>query len=188
MRNRAIDGVEALEAEATVPEATPAGAARAAALVDRIVPRRLDNRYRGHGAALWILCLLLFFKGLISLGSLVDPARGYSADGIPLGAYPPPAAQAVIGVGAFLDAEGLVLVLLFAFALVRYRAMIPLIYLVLAIEFLAHKGVGMWRPIMRTAENSGSFVTLGMFALTLAGLALAVTGKGYSERRAAALQ
>jgi hypothetical protein len=160
-----------MAAGSTAVHDAPTRRSRPVPIVARLLPKALDNRYRGHPAALWILGLLLFFKGLINLGSLVDPARGYVADGIPLGAYPPSAAQAVVGVGAFLDAEG--------------RAMVPLMYLVLVIEFLAHKGVGMWRPIVRTAEYSGSFVTLGMFALTLAGLVLAMTGKDYSARRAA---
>ena len=174
-----------MAAGSTAVHDAPTRRSRPVPIVARLLPKALDNRYRGHPAALWILGLLLFFKGLINLGSLVDPARGYVADGIPLGAYPPSAAQAVVGVGAFLDAEGLLLVLLFVLALVRYRAMVPLMYLVLVIEFLAHKGVGMWRPIVRTAEYSGSFVILGMFALTLAGLVLAMTGKDYSARRAA---
>jgi hypothetical protein len=153
---------------------------RAAPLLERVFPKVLDNRSRGHAAALWIFGLLVVFKALISVGSLADPARGYVADGIPLGAYPPAAAQVVIGVGAFLDVEILILVLLSVLALVRYRAMVPLMYLVLVIEFLAHKGVGIWRPIARTGGSSASLVTLGIFALTLVGLALSVTGKGYS--------
>ncbi|HEY1927862.1 MAG TPA: hypothetical protein VGG92_10395, partial [Caulobacteraceae bacterium] len=88
--------------------------------------------------------------------------------------------QAVIGVGAFLGVEGLMLGLLFLLALVRYRAMIPLMYLVLAIEFLAHKGAGLWRPILPTGGSSGTLIPLALFAVTLVGLALAVTGRGYS--------
>ncbi|HEY2050266.1 MAG TPA: hypothetical protein VGH03_13060 [Caulobacteraceae bacterium] len=147
--------------------------------MDRILPKTVDNRYRGHAAALWLFGLLVLFKAMISFVSLADPVRGYVADGIPLNTYSAAAARALIGVGAFLDVELLMLVLLFVLALVRYRAMIPLMYLVLVVEFLAHKGVGIWRPIARIGGSAASFATLGVFALTLIGLALAVTGRGY---------
>ncbi|HEY1925985.1 MAG TPA: hypothetical protein VGG92_00840 [Caulobacteraceae bacterium] len=160
----------------------PSQGSRAAPVLERVFPKALDNRYRGHAVALWIFGLLVVFKAMISLVSLADPARGYAADGIPLNTYSPAAAQAVIGVGAYLDVELLMLVLLFVLALVRYRAMVPLMYVVLAIEFLAHRGAGLWRPIARIGGSSASFTTLGVFALTLIGLALAVTGRGYRAK------
>lgn len=168
-----------MEAQSTALQ-SPRGRRRPAPLMARLFPQALDNRYRGHAVALWLFGLLVFFKGMISLVSLVDPARGYAADGIPLQTYPAAAAQAVVGVGAYLDVELLILVLLSVPALVRYRAMVPLMYFVLVIEFFAHKGAGLWRPILRAAGQSGDFVTLGLFALTLIGLALALTGKGYA--------
>ena len=148
--------------------------------LERLFPQALDNRYRGHVAALWLLGLLVFVKAMISLVSLVDPAAGYKADGIPLGAYPPGAAHAVIGVGAYLDVELLMLVLVFIGALVRYRSAVPLMYLLLVVEFLAHKWAGLRFPIVRAGGGSQSIVTLVMFALMLVGLALSLTGKGYS--------
>jgi hypothetical protein len=158
----------------------PARRSAAARALDRILPKSLDNRYRGNTAALWVFGLLVFMKGMIDLVSLLAPDGGAAADGIPLATYSPAGAQAVLGIGAFLSIEGLMLVLVFVLALVRYRAMVPLMYVLLVIEYLAHKGAGVLRPIARTAEHSGSWITLGLFALTLAGLALSVTGKGYS--------
>lgn len=170
-----------MQAGPTVRSGAPARRSRAIPIGARILPKTVDNRYAGQGAALWLFGLLVFFKGMINLVSLFDPVRGYAADGIPLNTYPPAAAQAVLGVGAYLDIEGLMLVLLFVVALVRYRAMIPLMYLLLVIEFLAHKGGGVLRPIARTTEHSGSWITLGLFAATLAGLVLSLTGKRYSN-------
>src|ERR1700739_320943 len=110
---RRLVGGEAMGTGSTAIGRRSARESRATPFLDRILPKAVDNRYRGNAAALWIFGVLVFFKGMISLVSLVDPARGYAADGIPLNTYPPAAAQAVIGVGAYLDVELLMLVLLF---------------------------------------------------------------------------
>lgn len=159
----------------------PGGGARVG-LLDRVLPKAADNRYRGHAAALWLFGLLVFFKTMISVISLVGPAQGFAADGIPLNTYPAAAAQALIGVGAYLDVELLMLVLIFTLTLVRYRALIPLMYLMLVIEFLAHRAAGLHWPIVRTGVTAGSYFVLGMFALDLIGFGLAVTGRGYSAK------
>jgi hypothetical protein len=172
-----------MEAGSTATHEALAPRSRGASTLDRILPRSFDNRYRGQAAALWIFALLVAMKGMIDLAGIVAPDAAARADGLPLASYSPAGAQAVIGVGAFLGVEGLMLVLFFVVALVRYRAMIPLMYLVLVIEFLAHKGAGMLRPIARTGEHSGSWVTLGLFVVTLVGLALAVTGRGYRAEK-----
>jgi len=169
-----------MEAGSTPRREMPARRSPAVLALERLFPRILDNRYRGHLAGLWLFGLLVFVKAMISLVSLVDPARGYKADGIPLETYSPAAAHAVIGVGAYLDVELLILVLVFVIALVRYRSMVPLLYLLLVVEFLAHKWAGLRFPIVRAGGGSGSVVTLVMFALMLIGLVLALTGKGYS--------
>ncbi|MBV8683985.1 MAG: hypothetical protein JO111_14010 [Caulobacteraceae bacterium] len=169
-----------MEAASTAVHDRPARPSPAAAALDRILPKTLDNRYRGHAVAVWLLGLLVFVKAMISLVSLVDPAPGYKADGIPLGAYPAGAARAVVGVGAYLDVELLILVLVFVVVLVRYRAAVPLMYLLLVVEFLAHKWAGLRFPIVRAGGGPQSVVTFVMFALMLIGLGLALTGKGYS--------
>ncbi|HSZ52072.1 MAG TPA: hypothetical protein VK801_10915 [Caulobacteraceae bacterium] len=148
-------------------------------ILERIFPKAADNRYRGHAAALWLFGLLVIFKALISVISLAGPARGFAADGIPLNTYPAAAAQAVVGVGVFLDVELLMLVLIFVLTLVRYRALVPLMYLVLVVEFLARRGAALRWPIPRTGVTPASYFVLGLFVLTLIGLGLAVTGRGY---------
>jgi hypothetical protein len=70
--------------------------------------------------------------------------------------------------------------------LIRYRAAIPLMYLLLLVQQLGSRGVGLVRPIARIGPHPGSAVVLAILAMTLVGLALSLLGKGYSAPSAPA--
>jgi hypothetical protein len=147
-------------------------------MLNRLFPAQIDNRYRGHRLALWLLYPITFLNAVIDLVSIFSPDGGaQSADGIPLDTYAPAAARAVVGVAAYLGLADLVLVVFSVLALVRYRAMVPLIYLVIVIEYLAHKGIGLMKPIARAGDAHGGLVTMGLFALCVLGLMLSLIGK-----------
>ena len=150
-------------------------------MLGRIFPKAIDNRYRGHLAALWIFVPIVVMRLGIAVGSLVlADGSLQSADGIPLDTYPPAAARAIIAVSAYGDVANLWLALVLVLALIRYRAMVPLMFLVVVLDWFAHKGVGMAKPMERMAGASpGSYLTLAIFGLSLVGLILSVTGKGY---------
>ena len=153
-------------------------------MVNRIFPKQLDNQYRGNKIAIWLLALLTLMNTGISCVAIFKPDGGaQSADGIPLDTYAPAAAHAVIGVVAFLGLADLLLCVLIIIALIRYRAMIPLMYVVIVLNWLAHKGIGLMKPIARTGTSSGHYLTWSLFALSVIGLILAVTGKNYSQTR-----
>lgn len=150
-------------------------------MLTRIFPKEIDNRFRGNPLALWLFVPIVFVKLAISLAAIFTADGGtQSADGIPLDTFPAAAAQAVIGVGAFLGLADLWLALLFVLALVRYRALIPLMYALIVADFIAHKAIGFMKPIARMAGTaSGSYVTWTLFALSVIGLVLALRGEGY---------
>lgn len=151
-------------------------------MLDRIFPKQIDNRYRGQPAAFWLMCLLTFVNGGIALVAIFRPDGGaQSADGIPLDSFGPAAAQAVVGVVALLGLAKLWMDLLFVLGLIRYRALVPLMYLVLVADFLAHRAVGLMKPIVREGGHPGGYVIWVLFGLSLVGLALSVVGKEYEE-------
>jgi hypothetical protein len=151
-------------------------------MLRRIFPERIDNLYRGHPTAFWLLCVLTFANSGIALVAIFRPDGGaQSADGIPLNTYGVAAAQAVIGVVAFLGLAKLMMDLLFVLALVRYRALVPMMYLVLVVDFVAHRGIGLMKPILRDAGHPGGYVTWVLFGLSAVGLVLSVSGKRYEE-------
>jgi len=59
-------------------------------------------------------------------------------------------------------------------AFVRYRAMVPLIYLVLLVLLARQKVIGLLYPIPRAPEAPGGMIVLAMLAVTLFGCVLSV--------------
>jgi len=150
-------------------------------MLDRIFPRQLDNNYRGQQIAVWLFALLTLMNTVISFVAIFKADGALqSADGIPLDTYGSSAAQAVIGIVAVLGLARLLLCVIFIIALVSYRAMIPLMYVLLVDDWLAHRGIGMMKPIARSGASPGHYVTFALLAISVIGLILSLTGKNYS--------
>lgn len=149
-------------------------------MLNRIFPEQIDNRYRGHKFALWLFYPITFMNLAIDLVAIFKSDGGaQSADGIPLDTFVSGGAQAVIAVVALLGLAGLLLGFLFVLALFRYRAMIPLMYVLIVADYLGHKGILWMKPIARVGTPSGSFVSVALIALSIIGLVLSLLGKGY---------
>ena len=61
--------------------------------------------------------------------------------------------------------------------------MIPLMYVLIVVDHLGHIGIGLMKPIVRDGASSGSFVSIVLIALSILGLVLSLTGRGYSLRK-----
>jgi hypothetical protein len=152
-------------------------------MLDRLLPERIDNTYRGHRLALWLLGVLVLVKGAIGLGTIFNGrSAAVSADGIPLDSFTPAGAQAFV---SLLAAWGLAQVVLNLFGwlvLVRYRAMVPLMFVLLLVEHLGRRLVFWVQPIPRTGTPPGFFVNLVLIVALIVGLALSLRTPGESRR------
>ena len=145
-------------------------------MLERILPRSFDNSYRGYGLAVWLMIPIVALRlatGLPSLfmGQLV--AQG--AHHVPIGAFPP---QAVELLGLLFARSGLAMVVLALFCtlvLVRYRAMIPLTYVLLLLD---HGGRAflLVKEATVTGASSATVVGFVLFSLTVIGLILSLLG------------
>ena len=153
-------------------------------MLNRIFPKQFDNHYRGHKLALWLFVPIALANVAIALVAIFRNDGGaQSADGIPLDTFTVAAAQSVIGAVALIGLAKLLLGFLFILALLRYRAMIPLMYLLIVVDYVGHKWLGFVKPIMHVAGTSaGTIVTLALFALSVIGLVLSLWGRGYHTR------
>jgi len=153
-------------------------------MFSRIFPKQIDNNYRGHWLAILIFALLVILRAVMGFNSItLTHMVAMGADGIPLDSYGPACAAVVVlffkNIGLFF----LLLSLLGAVALVRYRAMVPLMYLVLIIQLAGSRVLLHLYPIVRTSEMPLGFsVTLTMLAVALIGVALSLVGKGYRTK------
>jgi hypothetical protein len=144
-------------------------------MFNKLLPQRIDNTYRGHKLALWLFALVVSVKILQSLFVIFN---GYSvvrsADGIPLDTYTPTGAQTVVAMFAISGLSRLIISLLCVLALVRYRSVIPFMFVLLALDYLSRQLILHFVPLVRTGTPPGPVVNLILFSLSIVGLALSL--------------
>lgn len=116
-------------------------------MLGRLFPKKIDNDYRGARLAIWLLAPIVLLK--LTIGFNIAGFNPFvsteqvliGADGIPLDSFGAEAAKNVVFMAR---SWGLVMVI-FCFvavlALIRYRAMIPLVYLMFAAEQIGRKAI-----------------------------------------------
>lgn len=124
-------------------------------MLDRLFPRQVDNRFDGNRAALWLLGAFVALKLIMSFRSIFDTAAIVTGDGIPLGSFSPDAARQILLLFALMALGQLMLALIALTIMLRYRALVPFICLLLLAERVAnrlivqsHSGAGGDNPIV----------------------------------------
>jgi hypothetical protein len=157
-----------------------------ATMFEHIFPRQFDNTYRGHWLGIWLLGLIAIMKGLQGTVSVFDTRNVLiNADGIPLDSYGADGIATVIALTALLGFCLLVIALQSVVVLIRYRSMVPLMFLVQLVVQTGGRVLHLVNPISRSSETSmgyaghpiGFYVNLAILAATLIGFALSLRNK-----------
>jgi len=152
-------------------------------MLNRILPAHIDNRYRGHPLGLWLFVPIALVKVSQSLTHLLKHDGGaQSISTIPLDTYPASAAQNVIGLFARMGLEQLLLASIFVLVLVRYRALIPLMYLFIVAHFVGGRIVAQFKPLVLAGTSGVSTPFLIIAILSIVGLILSLIGRGYENQ------
>ena len=158
-------------------------------MLGELLPRRMDNEYRGHKLALWLFGLVIAMKSAQSLAIIFN---GYptarDADGIPLDSFTPAVARTVVAVFAQGSLWRLFFCLLCVLVLFRYRSAVPLMFGLLALNYLAARLVLIFVPLPHIGAPVGPLVNLMLFVVMLVGLGFSLWrrgGSGANESRAA---
>jgi hypothetical protein len=148
-------------------------------MLDKLLPQPIDNRYSGSKIALWLLGLIVFVHTLQSVLVLVN---GYSiaqsADGIPLETYPAAAAQTILAIFMTASLRRMIISLICAVVLFRYRSAVPLMFVVLGVSYLGGQVIFQFVPLVRVGTPPGVVMNLALFVLTVVGLALSLWKRG----------
>ena len=143
-------------------------------MLNPLLPRHVDT-FRGHKLALWIFGVVIIVRGIMSVNSIVNGRTiASSADGIPLDTYPPAAASTLVALFALLGLANLMLALMGIVVLVRYRALIPLMFVLLLLHHLGRKVILYFFPIVRVGSPPASIINLILLSLMVVGLALSL--------------
>ena len=144
-------------------------------MLDTLLPRQLDNTYRGSRLALWLFGLVVALKGTQSLAIILNGYRtAKDADGIPLDSFTPAVAQTVVAVFAQGSLWRLFFCLLCALVLLRYRNAVPLMFVLLALNYVAARVILGFVPIPHVGTPVGPLINLLVFVVMLIGLGLSL--------------
>ncbi len=140
-----------------------------------LFPQVIDNRFRGQWLGFWLLAPVLVLKIGIAFGSILTPRQANAADAIDLTTFSQAALGDQMTSTALLGLLHLCIGLICVLAMIRYRAMVPLIYLWLVFEFLGRRAILGLYPVERTpGTSSGSIINLVLIAMLAVGLALSI--------------
>jgi len=156
-------------------------------MLSRIFPKQIDNAYRGHWLAIWLLVPVVLLRLVIGFNSMAFTRMvATTADGIPLDSFGAAGAEAAVSLFALLGLYLLLFALLGAVVLIRYRAMIPFMYLLMLIQQLGSRVLGLLHPIARSGVSSaqtGSALVLAILAATVVGFVLSLLNSSELPRR-----
>ena len=144
-------------------------------MINHFLPRQADNTYPGRKLALWIFTLVLLMLAAMSVNSIFNGhSIAVNADGLPLDTYTPAGAQAVVSFYAIWGVTQLVIVLFGVIALVRYRALVPLVLALLLLEQLLLRVIDYFLPIAKPHGVPASWFVILLLALMVLGLVLSL--------------
>jgi len=150
-------------------------------MLNSIFPKQFDNAYRGHRLAIWLFIPVVLMELGVGANSIINTRTvAMSADGIPLDRYGAGGAEAVIALFAIAGLFRVVVALQGVVVLVRYRTMIPLMYLELLILQLGSKALLLVNPIAKSGVSTaqlGSAFILALLAMLLIGFFLSLLTK-----------
>jgi hypothetical protein len=170
-------------------------------MFSRLFPKQFDNRYQGYALAILLFALILLLRAAQAVAVLADARETLiTADAIPLHTYTAAGAEAVISYATILAFQGLLLPLQGIVVLIRYRAMIPFMYLCLLVLTIGNRVLSSLHPIA-TADapsiaahaegelyvpNAGEYVGLVILAATVIGFILSLVsprGQAHAPQR-----
>lgn len=151
-------------------------------MLNRLFPNQFDNGYRGAWFALVLFAPVMFMKFGMGAGAVFNTAFVVSgADGLSTESY---GAEGTRMVYALFKVWGLAQMLfasLVFVALIRYRAMAPLLLMVVTIEHVARKAIFLATPFDRPGGLRflgialSDWINYGMLAALLLALVLSLT-------------
>ena len=144
-------------------------------LIERLFPRQFDNVYRGNKIALWLFYPLTAMTLWRSQHHIFAPDGGaQSIATIPLDTYTQGGAHSVVTIFALWGLAQLAMGLVMLLAAIRYKSMIPLLWLFIFLEYGGRRLVGIYKPLetVGTAPGAVAGYVLPLVALVMLVFAL----------------
>ncbi len=125
-------------------------------MLGRIFPKQFDNNYRGHWLAIPLFVVVMALTAAQGAFVMLMTRQTLpTADGISLDALGTTGVSLVVSITAVLGLFTLILPLQSFVVLIRYRAMIPFMFLCLLLLEICNRVLLRLNPIVRTTSCSG---------------------------------
>ncbi len=143
--------------------------------MNKILPSNIDNTFRGRKVALWFFYLITAVTVVRSCIHIFKYDGGaQSIATIPLDTYTDAGAATVILIFSYWGLSQLMFGLIQVIAALRYKSLIPLMYLFMVFEYVGRFGISLFKPIETTGQAPGGianivlpFVCFIMFLLSI---------------------
>lgn len=144
-------------------------------MLQKILPPTIDNNYKGNKIALWFFYLITAVTIVRSLIHMFKHDGGaQSIATIPLDTFTEGGAAVVILIFAYWGLSQLMFGIIQVIVAFRYKSLIPLMYLMLVLEWGARFLISLYKPIETVGQAPGGignmvlpFVCLVMFFLSI---------------------
>jgi hypothetical protein len=138
-------------------------------MIKYLFPNSIDNDYKGNKAPLYLFYLVTAFTVVRSIIHLVSPDGGaQSIATIPLHLYSKDASDTIIHMFAEWGLSQLLFGLFYVVVLIKYKSLIPLMYLFLVIEYSSRLLLGFYKPFeleVYAPGGVGNYILVPLFIL-----------------------
>ncbi len=157
----------------------------AARMLERLLPKTIDNHYRGHPLALWVfapITMVTLWRSLIHMFRADGGAQSIAT--IPLDSYPDAAATTIVVIFALWGLQQLLVGFAYVVVLVRYRALLASMYLLVVLEYIGRLGLGIWKgPVDTLSTPPGARFNFVMIVVGSAMLLLSLRDHSPNPKR-----
>ncbi len=147
-------------------------------MINRILPHQFDNQYPGHKVGVWLFVLITIMtigRSLVHIFAADGGAQSIAT--IPLDQFTTDGANAVVTMFAFWGQSQLLLGIVFVLVAWRYRSMIPLMYVLILLEYAGRIAIGLNKPLLTIDTPPGATGNLILIVLSIIGLAISLRSK-----------
>ncbi|WP_109354528.1 hypothetical protein [Sphingorhabdus sp. EL138] len=144
-------------------------------MIERFLPARFDNVFPGQKIALWafyVLTAVTLWRSQHHIFAADGGAQSIAT--IPLDSYSDGAAATIIAIFAQWGLVQLLLGMVMLLAAVRYNSMVPLMWLIVLVEWIGRGLIGQFKPVetIGTAPGQVGNMMIPIIALVMLVLSL----------------
>ena len=124
-----------------------------------VLPKEINNNYKGRKIALYLFYLFTVITIIRSLIHMFAPDGGAQTIAtIPLDSFSNEGASAVILIFSLWGLSQLIMGMFYVIVCLRYKSLIPLMYLFIVFEYVMRLILGVLKPIETTGTAPGAII------------------------------